>query len=87
MAIDPIGLYFERKGYCFGNIAYSRGHVTLEQIQQGLAEQVGDNVTGRQHRDLSTIRRGKIWITAEQEESILAEMFGDVNYPWNIISK
>jgi hypothetical protein len=59
----------------------------LEQIQQALEEQIDDNVTGRQHRDLSTIRRGKNWITAEQEESILAEMFGDVNYPWNIISK
>lgn len=85
MAIDSIWVYCEREGYRFGSIAYSRGHVTLEQIQQALAEQVEDNVTGRQHRYLSTILREKHWITAEQEESILAEMFGDVKPPWKNI--
>ena len=42
---------------------------------------------GRQHRYLSTIHREKYWITAEQEESILAEMFEDGKYPREIISK
>ncbi|HBX44027.1 MAG TPA: hypothetical protein DEH27_09760 [Deltaproteobacteria bacterium] len=81
MAIDSIWEDEEREGYRFGSIAYSRGHVTLEQIQQALAEQVEDNVTGRQHRYLSTILKEKHWITAEQEESILVEMFGDVKHP------
>jgi hypothetical protein len=81
VAIDSIWVYSEREGYRFGSIAYSRGHVTLEQIQQALAEQVEDNVTGRQHRYLSTILKEKRWITAEQEESILAEMFADGQHP------
>jgi hypothetical protein len=60
--------------YRFGSVAYLLGYVTLEQIQQALAEQVEDNVVGRKHRVLGVILREKGWITEEQEEAILAEM-------------
>lgn len=60
--------------YRFGSVAYLLGYVTLEQIQQALAEQVEDNVTSRKHRRLGVILRAKGWITEEQEEAILAEM-------------
>lgn len=58
----------------FGSIAYHRKYVTKEQIQQALAEQVEDNVSGRPHRLLGTILLEKGWITKEQEKSILQEM-------------
>lgn len=60
--------------YRFGSIAYMRKHVTVEQIQQALAEQVEDNTSGKPHRRLGTIFRDKGWITEEQEKSILDEM-------------
>ena len=64
--------------YRFGSIAYLRRYVTVEQVQQALAEQVEDNISGRPHRRLGTIFRGKGWITGEQERSILDEMGWDV---------
>ena len=67
--INPIVEYFR-----FGSIAYQRRYLTKEQIQEGLAEQVEDNVSGRPHRLLGRIFREKGWLTEEQEESILAEM-------------
>lgn len=60
--------------YRFGSVAYLLGHVTLEQVQQALAEQVEDDVSGRKHRLLGVILRGKGWITEDQENAILAEM-------------
>ena len=65
----------EREGYRFGSIAVFRRYVTLEQIQQALTEQLEDNVRGRSHRLLGTILQEKGWITEEQEQSILKEMF------------
>jgi hypothetical protein len=67
----------EREGYRFGSIAVFRRYVTLEQIQQALAEQVEDDVRGQPHRLLGTILREKEWITDEQQRSILKEMFGE----------
>jgi hypothetical protein len=61
--------------YRFASIAHLRGIVTLRQIQQALAEQVEDDVSGRPHRRLGTILREKGWITGEQEASILEEMW------------
>lgn len=68
----------ELEPFRFGSIAVFRGYVTLQQIQEGLSEQVEDNVHGKPHRLLGTILRARGWITAEQEKSILAEMFRDV---------
>jgi hypothetical protein len=58
----------------FGSVAYLLGYVTLRQIQQALAEQVEDNVSGRGHRLLGTIFRENRWINEGQENTILAEM-------------
>lgn len=58
----------------FGSIAVFRRYVTLQQIQQALAEQLEDNVHRRPHRRLGTILREKNWITEDQEQSILAEL-------------
>ena len=67
--INPVVEYFR-----FGSIAYQRGFLTKEQIQEALAEQVEDNLSGKPHRLLGTIFREKGWLTEEQENSILADM-------------
>jgi hypothetical protein len=67
--INPVFEYVR-----FGTIAYHRRYVTREQIQQVLAEQVEDNLSGRPHRLLGMIFREKGWLTEEQEKSILDEM-------------
>ncbi|HSL98604.1 MAG TPA: hypothetical protein VK944_00560 [Candidatus Limnocylindria bacterium] len=72
--INPVFEYVR-----FGSIAYHRKYVTREQIQQALAEQVDDNVSGRPHRLLGTIFREKGWLTNEQEKLILDEMSGGNN--------
>ncbi len=67
--INPVVEYFR-----FGSIAYQRGYLTKEQIQEALAEQVEDNISRKPHRLLGTIFREKGWLTEEQEKSILADM-------------
>jgi len=67
--INPVLEYFR-----FGSIAYQRRYLTKEQIQEALAEQLDDNLSGRPHRRLGRIFREKGWLTEEQEKSILAEM-------------
>ena len=67
----------DKELYRFGCKAIFRGYVTLNQIQQALAEQVEDNVQGRPHRRMGRILREKGWITEEQEKEILKEMFGE----------
>jgi len=67
--INPVIEYFR-----FGSIAYHQGYVTKEQIQEALAEQVEDNLSGRPHRLLGTILREKGWLTEEQEKSIMDKM-------------
>jgi len=67
--INPVVEYFR-----FGSIAYQRGYLTKEQIQEALAEQVEDNISRKPHRLLGTIFREKGWLTEEQEKSILAVM-------------
>lgn len=71
--INPVVEYFR-----FGSIAYQRGYLTKEQIQEALAEQVEDNLSGKPHRLLGKIFREKGWLTEEQEKSILADMGMDM---------
>jgi len=65
-----------KEPYRFGSMAIFRGYVSLMQIQQALSEQVEDNISGRPHRLIGKILLDKGWITEEQEEEILKEMFG-----------
>jgi hypothetical protein len=71
--INPVLEYFR-----FGSIAYQRKYLTKEQIQEALAEQLDDNLSGRPHRRLGRILLEKGWLTEEQEKSILAEMGVDM---------
>ena len=66
-----------RVTYCkrFGQIAVERGYVTADQLKEALAEQVDDDVSGRPHRLLGTIFLEKDWMTAQQVELTMNEMF------------
>ena len=59
----------------FGAIAVEQGFLTREQLIQGLNEQVDDNLTGRPHRVLGAICFNHDWMTAEQIEIVLNQMF------------
>ncbi len=63
--------------YCprFGQLAVEMEYVTPEQLKQALADQVDDNLTGRQHRILGTIFFEKGWMTPGQVESVVKRMF------------
>jgi hypothetical protein len=58
----------------FASIAVSRKYVTPEQVQNAIAEQDEDCITGRPYRFLGAILLENHLITEEQMESILEEM-------------
>jgi hypothetical protein len=58
----------------FGAIAVLKGYVTLEQAKSAMAEQIDDDVYGREHRLLGAILFDKLWITESQIEEVLREL-------------
>jgi hypothetical protein len=58
----------------FASIAVSRKYITPEQVQNAIAEQEEDYITGRPQRFLGEILLENYLITEEQMESILEEM-------------
>lgn len=63
--------------YRFGNIAVSRGYVSLDKVQRALAEQIEDDVMRRPHRRLGVILQHD-WITKEQMQMVLDVMGVDI---------
>ncbi|MEW6666526.1 MAG: hypothetical protein AB1512_15050 [Thermodesulfobacteriota bacterium] len=59
----------------FGNIAVKRGFVTKEQVKQALLEQIDDDLNDRPHRLIGEILFVKDWITWEQMDVVLKELF------------
>lgn len=64
--------------YRFGNIAVSRGYVSLDKVQRTLAEQIEDDVMRRLHRRLGVILLQHDWITKEQMQMVLDVMGVDI---------
>jgi hypothetical protein len=69
---NPLQEYCKR----FGQIAVERGHVTDDQLKEALSIQVDDDLAKRPHRNVGTIFFEKEWMTSEEIESVLDEMFG-----------
>lgn len=63
--------------YCprFGQLAVEMGFITSDQLKQGLAEQVDDNLSNRPHRILGTIFFEHGWMTPGQVDMVLNQMF------------
>ena len=63
--------YFPR----FGNIAVHMGFVTAKQLKQAMVEQVEDEIFNRPHRLIGNILLENGWITDEQIDTVLNELF------------
>lgn len=59
----------------FGTIAVDKGFITPEQLKEAMAEQVDDDLGGRTHRLIGTIIFEKGWMTFQQIEAVLNELF------------
>jgi len=59
----------------FGSIAVDLGYITNEQLTLALDEQVEDDLSGRPHRVLGAICFAQGWMTPEQIDQVLNQMF------------
>jgi hypothetical protein len=63
--------------YCerFATIAVEKGYITAEQATAALAEQLGDDLALKRHRLIGHILFEKTWITPNQIDMVLNELF------------
>jgi hypothetical protein len=63
--------------YCvrFAVIAVKKGFITVEQAKAALLEQIDDDISGEPHRLVGSILFEKGWITPEQIDMVLDELF------------
>ena len=63
--------------YCnrFGVNAVDKGFVTADQLKEALTEQAGDNLYNMPHRLIGRIFFDKSWMTDEQIDTVLNELF------------
>ncbi len=63
--------------YCnrFGVIAVDKEFVTAVQLKEALAEQADDNLSNRPHRLIGRIFFDRGWMTDEQIDIVLNELF------------
>lgn len=63
--------------YCqrFGYLAVEMGFSTAEQVKEALAEQVEDDLADRPHRLMGRILLDRKWITPQEIEAVLNELF------------
>ncbi len=59
----------------FGMIAVKKGFVTPEQVKEAFSEQLDDDLSGREHRLIGTILFEKNYLTWDQVETVLKELF------------
>lgn len=58
-----------------GQIAVEMGFIAIEQLKEAVSEQIDDDIANRPHRFLAQILFDKGWITLEQIDIILDELF------------
>ena len=63
--------------YCnrFGVIAVGKGFVTADQLKEALTDQADDNLSNRPHRLIGRIFFDRGWMTDEQIDIVLNELF------------
>ena len=59
----------------FAAIAVRKGFVTAEQARTALSEQLDDDLSNRPHKLVGTILFQKDWITLQQIDMVLNELF------------
>lgn len=63
--------YYPRSGH----IAVMMGFITIEQLKDAINEQIDDDIAERPHRFIGEILFDKGWITKEQIDIILDELY------------
>ena len=58
----------------FGTIAVHKGFVTSEQVKRAMADQLEDDLNGREHRLLGTILYDNGSLSESQIEEVLVEL-------------
>jgi len=58
----------------FGAIAVQKGFVSLEEIKAAMAEQIDDDINGREHRLLGTILFNDGFTTENEVDKVLQEL-------------
>ena len=63
--------------YCqrFGYLAVSMGFSTADQVKEAIAEQMEEDLLHKPHRLMGRILLDKGWITPQQIETVLNELF------------
>ena len=65
----------DKYGPRFGYLAVEMEFSTPEQVKAALAEQVEDNLANKAHRLMGRIMLDNGWITHQQVEAVLNELF------------
>ncbi len=65
----------------FGKIALDMGFITPEQLKLALAEQVDDDQLRYPHRVIGSIFFDRGWMTYQEIEAVLQELFREINQP------
>ncbi len=63
----------------FGKIAVDMGLITPEQLKEALLAQVDDDLSGNPHRVIGSIFFEKGWMTYQEIEKVLKELFNEMN--------
>lgn len=56
-------------------IAVDKGFVTSDRLKEALTKQIEDNLSGRPHRVIGKIFFEEDWMTHQQIETVLNELF------------
>jgi hypothetical protein len=59
----------------FGTVAVGNGFITRDQLKAAFIEQVEEDLNGQGHRLIGTILYEKGWMTWEQVDVVLKELF------------
>lgn len=59
----------------FGAIAVKKGFITKDQLKEAMMEQLEDDLSGKDHRIIGAILYEKEWMTWEQVDLVLKELF------------
>jgi len=59
----------------FGTVAVRNGFITRDQLKEAFIEQVEEDLNGQRHRLIGTILYEKGWMTWEQVDAVLKELF------------
>ena len=59
----------------FGQAAVEREYVSAKQVKEVIMEQLTDDLASRPHRPIGRIMLDKGWMTAQQIEEVLTELF------------